>query len=177
MDTNTITAVSSTVIALAALLFAVYEGRAVRKHNRLSLMPHLTCVAEFSDKNPRYSAMIENTGVGPAIVCSFDVWIAGEKYEDFEAGAWLAILDLLGLKGRAKGLVIDIGEFIPAGKILPFLQIESEKLSQPIKEIRQVVQKIKVRIVYQSAYGDQKELIIEQPSSIFDCYETGNKDL
>jgi hypothetical protein len=66
MPAETIVAVSGVVIAVAALLVAVWQGVVARRHNRISVTPHLR-LDSFMGKLP-LSIVLSNRGVGPAIV-------------------------------------------------------------------------------------------------------------
>jgi hypothetical protein len=140
-------------------------------------VPHLSITTQYSDVNPRFRASVENTGVGPAVIDAFGVFVDGREHKPFEPGIWLAILDLVGIDGRAKGLYIQPGEFLPVGKELSIVECEVKDLNRPIGEIRRAIERIRVRIAYSSVYGEQKVAEFSQEVSIFDCYETGEKDL
>ncbi len=59
-------------VAFCALALAVYEGRANRKHNKLSVKPHLTLVwSNIEDKV--LDVHVINSGSGPAIIEAFEV--------------------------------------------------------------------------------------------------------
>ena len=62
-------------IALFALLLTFYQSYLTRKHNRLSVKPHLTVFSEFeySNKIFTWNVTLTNCGLGPAIIDSYRV--------------------------------------------------------------------------------------------------------
>lgn len=177
MDTGTVVSACSAFIALAALSVAILEARTTRRHHRLSVTPHLTITYAYSNCNPRFVAEIENTGLGPAVITRFDVFLDKEHQAFFESGSWLAILDLLGLKGHSAGLNITPGEFIAVGRKCLLIRYDGADEKEGMREIRQALQKICVEIDYESIYGRRFRETFSVPPSIFDCIDTGSHDL
>ena len=70
--------ISSTVIALCALFFTVWQGRQLQKHNKLSFRPHITSWSHSNPDEGSYTVEIINSGLGPAIIESFTIKIDGE---------------------------------------------------------------------------------------------------
>ena len=66
---------SAIVIAVASLAITLYEAKATREHDRMSVWPRLT--QESSDSAGRYERTITNVGLGPALVRSFEVRLDG----------------------------------------------------------------------------------------------------
>jgi len=82
-----ITGISTTVIALCALAFSIWQGIQTRKHNMLSFMPHLT-ISTNIDKG-FFSIDLINNGIGPALIEKFlvkvnDEVISGQGTEPIE---------------------------------------------------------------------------------------------
>ena len=66
---------SAIIIAIASLAITLYEAKATREHDRMSVWPRLT--QESSDSAGRYERTITNVGLGPALVRSFEVRLDG----------------------------------------------------------------------------------------------------
>lgn len=171
MTSEFIIAVASIAIALSALAVAIWQGILMRRHNRLSLRPHLTFRQMMSEANPQFSLELLNNGIGPAIIKDFQVLLDGGREDHFDAQGWMALLDLVGLKGRAIGAVCDSEEFLAAGQSLQLIKYESLPAPMGTRELRQALRRMEVHIEYQSVYGDKYRVRFHTPVSIQDCYE------
>lgn len=167
-------ALASVVIALSALGVAIWQGYLMRKHNRLSLRPHLTFRQTLSEVNPQFALELPNNGIGPAIIKDFQVLLDGEREDQFEAQGWMALLDLIGLKGRAIGASCGHDEFLAAGQSLQLIKYESLPAPIGIQELRKALRRIEVHIEYHSVYGDRYAAHFAIPVPIHDCYVESN---
>ncbi len=89
MDWQTISGISSTIIALCALIFTILQNKRAQKHNKLSFRPHLTSWTHKNSGNGFYAVELMNNGIGPALIESFTIKvdgkiISGEETEPIE---------------------------------------------------------------------------------------------
>ncbi len=63
------------IVALCSLGMTIYEARATREHDRVSVWPRI--YQTVSDSAHRYIRTVTNVGVGPAIIRSFEVQVDG----------------------------------------------------------------------------------------------------
>jgi len=74
--------VCSSVIALCAAGFTFYQAHLSRKHNRLSVMPHLQRANTYGWKSGGgqfgYSIYLQNYALGPARICSVKILLDGK---------------------------------------------------------------------------------------------------
>lgn len=70
--TDDVPAIASGVIALLALATTLYQLHLFRKHNRLSVRPHLSTHTE--EVNDIYKITIRNDGLGPATIDLFSIY-------------------------------------------------------------------------------------------------------
>ncbi|HBG78575.1 MAG TPA: hypothetical protein DDW84_07020 [Phycisphaerales bacterium] len=78
MDWQVLTGISSSIIALCALIFTIWQGFIVREHNQLSYRPYLlTWTSSDADKGI-YSVELMNNGLGPALIENFVLKVDGE---------------------------------------------------------------------------------------------------
>lgn len=89
MTLEEVLGVSSTVIALCALGLTVWQAYVTRRHNRLSVRPHLTTWSYSDNVNHNYVVELLNNGIGPAFIQSFKISVdghvvVGEGYEPVE---------------------------------------------------------------------------------------------
>lgn len=171
MTSEFIIATASIAIALSALAVAIWQGTLMRRHNRLSLRPHLTFRQMLSEANPQFSLELLNNGIGPAIIKEFQVLLDEERMDHFEAQGWMALLDLIGLKGRAIGASCGPDEFLASGQSLQLIKYESQPAPIGTRELRKALRQIEVHIDYQSVYGDRYRVRFHVPVSASDCYE------
>ena len=78
MTWEAIAGFSSAVIAVCALGFTVWQAAITRRHNKLSVTPHLTTWTQSEQATGRYSVEILNNGIGPALIKSFSVQVDGQ---------------------------------------------------------------------------------------------------
>ena len=79
MDWQIVIGISSTVIALCALWFSLWQGVQARKHNRLSFRPHLDTWIHSNAEKGFYAVELINNGIGPAIIEEFSVTVDGKR--------------------------------------------------------------------------------------------------
>ena len=66
------------LIAVAALMVAVHEGYALRKHNRLSVVPDLDTVTYYDRKPSKTRFVLRNHGLGPARIVRLEIFWDGK---------------------------------------------------------------------------------------------------
>jgi len=73
-------------IALCALFFTIYQAYVQRKHNILSVQPHLTSFSHQQVENGvgKLHLQLMNNGLGPAYIKSFSIFM-DEKPCDYDA--------------------------------------------------------------------------------------------
>lgn len=76
MDWSAVAAAVAAVIALMALSVSISEGRAARRHYRLSVQPRLRI-----DRIGGTKMVLENTGPGTAVITRFRVRANGTSFE------------------------------------------------------------------------------------------------
>lgn len=69
IDWQIVVGIASTMIALCALIFTIWQGFLARKHNRLSVKPHLTpCTDDHIETKGLFRYRVMNNGLGPALI-------------------------------------------------------------------------------------------------------------
>src|SRR5664279_1539157 len=63
------------IVAICSLGMTIYEARAAREHDRISVWPRI--YQTVSDSANRYVRTVTNVGLGPAIIRSFEVQVDG----------------------------------------------------------------------------------------------------
>lgn len=81
---------SAMFVALSSLAIALYEVRMMREHDRLSVWPYVTLFN--SDSGGVYTFNVQNVGIGPALIRSFEVSVDGKPRRN-----WGEVVDQLGV--------------------------------------------------------------------------------
>jgi hypothetical protein len=156
LNTDVIVAASAAVIALAALGVSIWQGLLMRKHNRLSVTPHLRFDAILRSDVP-IRIVLSNTGVGPAIITDNKVCIDGENpvVNDGET-LWRAIRSSLKLDNHQIRMYIpDVGDMMKVGEEYTLL-VFPDSASKPEEKQRlcEALERVEFRFKYSSIYGD-----------------------
>ncbi len=164
-----ILAACSLFVALLALIFSIWQGAATRKHNRLSLMPHLIFNFRMSNREKFVEIELVNSGTGIAFL---------EKVEYSLDSQILAVdaprdlsSELPKFKGADFGMrvqfnKIDSGSSIPADSKKPILRL-SEKID-PIALKEEVKERLNIRISFSTIYEKKDKIyLFEDKASSF----------
>jgi hypothetical protein len=144
--TNRIVSASATLIAIAALATAVYQAKLSREQAKASVWPYLL---QGNSGNNGYASIIQNLGVGPAKIETFEVMVDSQAVKN-----WAAAADAMGVKLSWKGhrtTSIHPGIVIPAGAVIDLLQLPD---SNDAKLFRSQVDRVRVSLCYCSVYKD-----------------------
>ncbi|HEX6308301.1 MAG TPA: hypothetical protein VFZ69_08955 [Longimicrobiales bacterium] len=148
------------VIALVAIGLAAWEGLENRRHNRLSVQPRLG--GEYSsgrrgdDEYVRIA--VENTGLGPAVVRSFRMFLDGaEVTADIAAGSnpWNIIIEAVATNGmRIDAHAFGAGYFLPAGREYVLFDAQRTRAAGTDEApLSAIADRIAIDICYCSIYG------------------------
>lgn len=152
---------SSAVIALCALGLTVWQACITRKHNRLSVTPHLTTWTHSDKAKNIYAVELLNNGIGPALINSFQIQVDGhpivgegtepmEKalkiiFPQYQYSSWQSFV--------SKGYMMSAKET----RNLVTVQFHGEKLPEP-EEVEHATKRARVLIEYESIYKDKSTL-------------------
>ncbi len=152
---DTLLAITATIIAVAAIFIAVYEARQTRKHNRLSVRPRLNFELVRSRSRKMIGIKIMNYGLGPAVVASWSVKVAGKAVNNTDD--WTKPLKKHGIqKSGVEWTHMKPKGIIPAGDAVWVLGIPC---SPDDMEVRNKLDKlcpgVKIDIGYRSMYEEE----------------------
>jgi hypothetical protein len=152
----------STIIALFALLLTFGQLHTNRKHNRLSVQPHLTSwlYEDEKDKNYIIKALLLNKGIGPALVDEVKVYYQGKMIGDNSDRNKLydkidAIIDDQNF-GHVRKDITTLGKnyALSSGEKLCLLGLTAPlHLSFERKIFQDFVDRFDIKIKYKSMYG------------------------
>ncbi len=123
-----ITALSSAVVALSALILAIWQGITIKKHNVLSLQPLIRFASEVLVSKKGISLIICNHGLGPAIITSMFYVVDNVRYELININGFADLRKNIGLSDLEFGLSCNPkikGSVIPAGEEITFFQFSN----------------------------------------------------
>ncbi len=157
---------ATTVIAICAFFLSIYQAYATRKHNRLSVKPHLTSFTRRTldlTVNPGHGKIdfsLVNNGLGPAIINDFKVTLDDDAIP-LENTQRCAELVAQLVSGKMKNFTRsdltggyamrkDESKEILVLDLAARTQDEFDKLSAPLDRLKLIVK-------YESIYGDKFE--------------------
>ncbi len=148
--------IAATTIALAALGLSIYEGRLSRHHDRLSVRPLLDASLRMSPAFERFSLMVVNNGLGPAVVKKWTLLLDKKPYREQGIENWEQLTEKLGLAGP-----VNYGYFKP-GSILATGQCE-ELVGYPVgayskeraDQFRAALVRLTICLQYESMYEEK----------------------
>lgn len=158
---------SAQVIAVCALFLTTYQAAMTRRHNRLTVKPHLTTVMHrhIPPESPSMitvTATLANRGLGPAIIREYEVLIDGKPEKADQHWALFKPMQRV-FNGKLVERGTRIG-WIRKGAVLGkddkfecatlFLDM-SDPADLAILE--QNINRLQLRIQYESAYGEKFE--------------------
>jgi len=162
MDFNTIGSIVAIIVGVCALGISIWQGIETRKNNRLSVIPRIVVLGNWitSEEITPIGIIVENRGIGPAIITDIEIKIDNQTYNPLSNPAGFES----GMKKIISNEVIPNLNFhyfsyeetiSPGGGKQPFIwltnkdNINRENTSRFIKRFS----KIEIIIKYKSIYG------------------------
>lgn len=105
MSATDVIAVAAAVIALMSMLATLWQSWTVRRHNRLSVRPHLDFFRNYGIGGPVSLSLI-NHGLGPAIIKRVVVHYLGRDYEVVDDSFPAGLSDELNRCGTRAELIL-----------------------------------------------------------------------
>jgi len=154
---DAVAAIASAVIALSALGLTVWQAVTARRHNRLSVTPHLTTWSHLDRGNNLYQIDLLNNGIGPALIKHFLIQvdgksISGEASEPIEKA--LKILFPQYLYQSYQSYVTN-GYMMSEKEARPLVRVQfcGERLPTS-EEVDHAIKRVRLVIKYESIYGE-----------------------
>ena len=144
-------------IAFVALAVAIWQGIETRKHNRLSVKPHLY-FSTYSVSGGPAGLRVTNGGLGPAIIKRFSLAVDNKWIDDTRRGGWLEASRLLGAEKIASVLDMSFyspGQIVESGESQYILHTPKDKRTTDTDQyLNEFVKRLSVKIDYESAYKE-----------------------
>lgn len=153
-----ITAISILIIAVAAFFIAFWQVITTRKHNKLSVVPHLVFERNVDERSMIVKIILKNNGIGPAIIKSYDVFLDEIKQKQFKSTQWTDIAKKSGFEAKyVGGMMLETDSAIGINEEKPILNIELSR-AQKKSEIDKAIYRINIKINYECVYGKQRRI-------------------
>ena len=151
MDASAVVAICATVIAVLSLAVAVYEARATRRHNRISVRPFLELRVGLSQGRMAGLQLI-NAGLGPAAITRTVLTLDGEPLGEFSE----ASVNVLRSKLSVRPAAVTFRRTILAADYDQFLlSIDSFDRTEHAEFADLLRHRLGMEIHYESLYGGE----------------------
>ena len=142
-------------IAFVALAVAIWQGIETRKHNRLSVKPHLY-FSTYSVSGESAGLRVTNGGLGPAIIKRFSLAVDNKWIDDTTRGGWLEASRLLGAEKIPSNVSwYSRDQIATSGESVFILSTPTETRTPEIDQwLDELVKRLSVEIAYESAYRE-----------------------
>jgi hypothetical protein len=159
MNVSVVVAICATVIAVLSLIVAIYEARAARRHDRISVRPFLDLRAGFPQGRTAGLRLI-NSGLGPAVITGTVLTVDGEPLGEFGAESVDRLRGKLSVRPAAVTfhniiLAADYDEFLLS--IEPFDRGEHAEFADLLRH------RLGLEIRYESLYGGEGYVAERKP--------------
>ena len=161
MGVGSVTAICAVVIAVLSLGVSIIEARAAREHNRQSVRPLLQFTREHTSGHAWAGLVLENVGLGPAIVTGSIVRLDGTDIGNWDHRA----VDLIvgPHRPRPSYTVVRTGRVLPAGASIRPIFLEDFDTTRDEWFWETLVRRIYVEVRYESIYGGKQISAIARP--------------
>lgn len=161
MDVGSVTAVCAVAIAVLSLGVSIIEARAAREHNRRSVLPLLQFDRRHDAGQPWAGLVLENVGLGPAILTGSTVRLDGADIGSWDHGA----VDLIvgPHRPRPNYGVLRKGRALPAGASIHLFFLEGFDDTRDEWFWETLVRRIHVEVWYESVYGGERISAVARP--------------
>ena len=158
MKADTIIAISAVTIALASLFVSVWSAFQTRKHNRLSVTPHLK-IDYFHKPSEPIKVILSNNGIGTALIKEFSVLLDGVTVLGVEAAGLSEALPKIGLVGTYYAYTPLSNDALSVGgqELLLSFDVPASQFGER-QQIVASLSRITFEIQYESMYGDKFSL-------------------
>lgn len=151
-----IVSMSAIFISLLTLCVFVYQTTLIHKQQRMSVLPNLQ-IGNSGYGSKDFAIVMENTGVGPAIIESVQIQYGGKTFDmDLPSFLFEHTDKLDSIRFRYSN--IGPGQLIPAGRKVEILKSTGDKenavrLTQALQSLRET--DLDLKIVYRSIYDER----------------------
>jgi hypothetical protein len=165
VDWQVIIGISSSIIALCALIFTIWQGFQARKHNKLSCRPHLTTWTHSGADKGFYSVKLMNNGLGPALIENFVLKVDGKIISGVGTEPIEKALKILFPNHNyiSEQSVVSKGYLMPAKDECTIVAVQFRNPPFPTREfVEHTLNRGDIEISYKSFYNEFFKLSTEK---------------
>lgn len=156
---GSVTDIASVIIALLAFALAIHEMHATRRHNKLSLRPMLRFDVHLSPDYPNAEVLLQNNGLGPAILNRVTMRLDGKTPKEAEIELVMQLTQRLGWGTVTSYNFLSPGDVIKAEEsrylvLTPLGEFKPERT----KAIRDGLRMLSFEVEYHSIYEEPFEV-------------------
>lgn len=154
------------LIAFAAIGLAVWEGAENRRHNRLSVQPRLGAQVDAGRAaDTEYVRMsVESTGLGPAVVKAFRIYLDGEPQDTAvspSTSPWSKVIQAVSTpRMQLSTHAFGSSYYFPAGREQVLFEARSVADSSRQRPVSRILERVAVQICYCSIYGTDCDQVL-----------------
>lgn len=148
-----ITSICAIFISLLTLIVFIYQTNIIRKEQSLSVLPYLT-LGNQGYGSPNYQLQLKNDGIGPAFIREVSILYEDETYEMDLPTFLYEHMPAMDTISNILHSNIYSGQLIPAGRIIPILQVNNSQESAYALSTLLKPLDLELRIIYESVYED-----------------------
>ena len=160
-----VAAFSAIVVALAALGVSLWQGYLQYRNNKTSVRPILVGFSDFVDATEQPGLLIENRGIGPAIIKSAEIYVRNSPIGTMTHQTWDEAMRVGGIFNDVRAFHWSIEQDFPMnpGSQMLLFGLSKGWRRSAIPQLQQFVQKdLRVDLCYCSLYADCWTLIFEK---------------
>ena len=152
------------IIALCALFFTTWQFSVQRRHNKVSVLPHLNCYVHRSEIHNKGKVIVRaiNNGLGPAFIKSFTLTLDGDPINfDLLQDARLLFNQVLGNVRTFKYNItlLDNDGSLQINDSVDIIVLDIDISSDDsIDKVVHDLKRIDASLIYRSIYGDEFKL-------------------
>jgi len=156
-------AIGSAIIALSALTVSIQQLCIQRRHNKLSVKPHIDGLRKKHDKDQNFifSFSIINNGLGPALIKSQRFYLDGTAFTPAAIDFAVAVCDRI-LKEKYQYTLVShslpsAGCVLKPSDEIKLIEVNFVKNGQfSVAQLEKDFQRVDLEIDYESFYGEKK---------------------
>ena len=154
METSDIIASLAVFIAVLSFAVTIWQGYISRKHNQLSVKPHLY-IDLHVEKDAPTRLIIKNNGLGPAFIKDFKILVDGKALTSEDKLLYHQALKDINLEEYDFSYsMLSDNQAFPAGAEIDLYSFETEDLdSDDVKTIEKNLERLDFEIDYESIYN------------------------
>jgi hypothetical protein len=147
------------VLALVALVVAIWQGVEHRRHNRLTVRPHLNFWIDFASSSDIWGITVTNNGPGTAFIDEFAILTKDRKILESDGGWITALWPPAPPLPRIDTAFLRPGDSIRPGEQVRLIAMAQHGVDRTmVKALHDKLWNISILIRIRSIYNERSEI-------------------